>query len=43
MFSSQSSSGGLVNAPFLSDNDNDVVDNGLDGDISDDDMIILWL
>jgi hypothetical protein len=46
MFSSQSSSGGFVKAPFLSDNDNNVVDNDLDcdfegGDIRDDDLTIL--
>lgn len=52
MFSSQSSSGGFVKAPFLSDNDNDVVDNDLDldgdgdfegGDILDGNLIILLL
>jgi len=46
MFSSQSSSGGFVKAPFLSDNDNNAVDNDLDcdfegDDIRDDDLIIL--
>lgn len=48
IFSSQSSRGGFVKAPFLSDNDKDVVDNDLDldgdfegGDILDGELIIL--